>query len=118
VKKFLVGNDTYLSQKCLFALLNLVAKGSFASSECRAEALYLLAIECLEQGRQLGELIHLWFQNSNRGQYVVEIDNRIPHLMRAKPGKTVSSASGVFHRACVFTFIKKGIVDGDACFRS
>ena len=84
MKKFLNGNDTYLNQKYLFALLNLVAKGSFASSECRAEALYLLAIECLEQGRQLGELIHLWFQNSNKGQYVVKIDDRIPHLMRAK----------------------------------
>jgi hypothetical protein len=61
-----------------------VLEESFASSECRVEALYWLAIECLEQGRQLGELINLWFQNSSKGQHVIEIDDRIPHLMRAK----------------------------------
>jgi separase len=84
VKKVLIGNDAYLYQKCVFSLLNLVAEESFASSECRAEALYLLATECLEQGRQSGELITLWSQNSKRGQHVVESDDHIPHLMRAK----------------------------------
>jgi len=84
VKKVL--NETGADRNRSLDLLIVVAEESCASSTCRAEALYLIAIDYLEKGRQSGELKMLWTTNSSmeKGLYAAEIDNAVPHLRRAR----------------------------------
>jgi len=86
VKKVLSVNKACVDQKHLLDLLNLVVEGSSTSSTCRAEALYLLATEHLEKGRQSEELRMLWTPklSIDKGQHAVESGILMPHLTRAR----------------------------------
>ena len=86
VKKVLFLNESGINRNDVLEMLSIISEKSFASSECRAEALYLLAIEYLEKARQSGELKLLWSRTSliDESAHTVETGYLIPHLLRAR----------------------------------
>ena len=86
VKKVLFSNVSGIKRNDVLEMLSIISEKSLTSSECRAEALYLLAIEYLEKARQSGELKLLWSGTSmvDESVHTVETGNPIPHLLRAR----------------------------------
>lgn len=58
--KDLIDKENDASNPCVMEILRLISRNSYASNTERAEALYLLAMNLLQDGRQSGELKELW----------------------------------------------------------
>lgn len=64
--KDLIDRHNDSGNPCAMEILGLISQNSYASNTDRAEALYLIAINSLQAGRQSGELQTLWYGYSSK----------------------------------------------------